>query len=256
MQFTNFAFILQVATIAAATSVPLNGASDALLEKRLQEAHADVTQVSYGPICHLHCRREKAAAAAAAEAVAKREPIEPPPRPFAKREPIEVDVQQNNYCLPSNLNCQIRRAAAAAAEKREPKVEVDVQQSNYCLPSNLNCPYKRSAESVDKREPSSDLDARAKITQDEYHYKGGKRESVEKREPKVEVDVTQINYCPDGRVGCHLPRAEPVVEKREPVEVDVQQNNYCLPSNLNCPYKRSVEARDADVYPDTQEAQQ
>lgn len=139
----------------------------------------------------------------------------------------------------------IAAAAAAplsAAQLDARKLEVDVQQSNYCLPSNLNCPYHKCA--PNKEQP----EARAKITQDEYHYKpGGKRskivESVEKRDT-VKVDFQQSNYCLPSNLNCpYKRRSEESVDKREPVKVDVQQSNYCLPSNLNYPYKK----RDADV---------
>ncbi|KAK8135085.1 hypothetical protein PG984_007097 [Apiospora sp. TS-2023a] len=139
----------------------------------------------------------------------------------------------------------------AGLEMRAPKVEVDVQQSNYCLPSNLNCPYKKreplqparvvstQAEVTDvyynnpngKREPSSNAEASDSIHDHEFH---------DKREPeplkKAHSQATQVSI------------KKPQNGKREPepkVEVDVQQSNYCLPSNLNCPYKKREPLQEA-----------
>ncbi|KAK8876975.1 hypothetical protein PGQ11_001921 [Apiospora arundinis] len=106
-----------------------------------------------------------------------------------KRSPIEVDVQQNNYCLPSNLNCPIRRAATAAVaeepvDKREPnsgrpEAHAQVTHVDHRLPG--------------KREPNTGLpEAHADVT-DIYFHRPGKRDPNSGR-PPAHADVTDVYF--------------------------------------------------------------
>ncbi|KAK8004968.1 hypothetical protein PG990_011005 [Apiospora arundinis] len=225
MQFSNIALALQVIALASAAAIP-NGAE---LDKRLKEAHSESTQVSYGPICHLHCKKDEGSASAPAPASEEGADLEKRLKPAKmvstqveqpirnqKRSPIEVDVQQNNYCLPSNLNCPYKRRSEESVDKREPnsgrpEAHAQVTHVDHRLPG--------------KREPNSGRPpAHADVTDVYFHRPG-------KRDPKVEVDVTQVNYCPDGRTGCHLPRAEPVVETRDTERPDAHAHSTHVDSH-------------------------
>ncbi|KAK8080325.1 hypothetical protein PG997_008143 [Apiospora hydei] len=102
---------------------PLNGASDALLDKREPKVEVDVQQSTYCIPGTFGCNSRRSE-----------------PEPVEKREPVvEVDVQQSTYCIPGTFGCNSRRAESESVEKREPVVEVDVQQSTYCIPGTFGC---------------------------------------------------------------------------------------------------------------------
>ncbi|KAK7956421.1 uncharacterized protein PG986_005643 [Apiospora aurea] len=61
MQFTNLTFVLQDATIAAAAAIPVNGASDALLDKRDPKVEVDVQQSSYCITGTFGCNNQRTA---------------------------------------------------------------------------------------------------------------------------------------------------------------------------------------------------
>ncbi|KAK7974395.1 hypothetical protein PG989_016243 [Apiospora arundinis] len=172
MQFSNIALALQVVALTSAAAIP-NGAE---LDKRLQEAPLESTQVSYGPICHLHCKKDEGSASAPAPDSEEGADLE-------KREP----------------------------NSGRPEAHAQVTHVDHRLPG--------------KREPNSGRPpAHADVTDVYFHHPG-------KRDPKVEVDVTQVNYCPDGRTGCHLPRAEPVVETRDTESPDAHAHSTHVDSH-------------------------
>ncbi|KAK8051770.1 hypothetical protein PG993_003155 [Apiospora rasikravindrae] len=87
MQFTNLAFVLQVAAIAAAAAVPP--------QRRFERPprHAYCIPGTFG------CNSRRS------EPVAKREPT------------VEVDVQQSTYCIPGTFGCHSRRTDIQAAQE-------------------------------------------------------------------------------------------------------------------------------------------